>query len=116
METLRHIVIVVHLLGFAVLFGAWVSAWIRGTFKIDSVMTWGMVIAFASGLALAAPWGVDSLNYVKIAVKLGILLVIAALLGIGQSRQRKTGSLPPVMFWLIGILTVANAAIAVMWR
>jgi hypothetical protein len=45
-----------------------------------------------------------------------ILIVIGALLGIGRGRQRKSGKVPPAIFWSIGVLTLANAAIAVLWR
>lgn len=118
METLRLIVLLVHIVGFAVLFGAWVVETV-GARRITRVMHWGLGTAAVAGLALAAPWGTDgSMNYTKIAVKLVVLLVIGALLGIGQARQRKSeGGVPPAaIFWLIGILTLANAAIAVLWR
>ena len=116
MEILRHAVLLVHLTGFAVLFGAWVVE-AFGQRRFTRLMTWGMVLAAVAGLALAAPWGISyELNYTKIAVKLVVLLAIGALLGIGTARQRKAGAVPPVMFWLVGILTLANAAIAVLWR
>ena len=85
MEILRHAVVLVHLTGFAILFGAWVVEAI-GQRRITRVMTWGMVIAAVAGLALAAPWGIEySLNYTKLGVKLVILLIIGALLGIGTA-------------------------------
>lgn len=116
MEILRHAVVLVHLVGFAVLFGAWVVEAV-GQRRITLLMTWGMVIAAVAGLALAAPWGIDHpLNYTKLGVKLVVLLAIGALLGIGTGRQRKTGAVAPALFWLVGILTLANAAIAVLWR
>lgn len=49
-------------------------------------------------------------------MKLGILVVIGALLGIGSARQRKTDAAPPALFWLIGLLTLLNAGLAVIWR
>lgn len=116
MEILRHAVVLVHLTGFAVLFGAWVVEAV-GRRRITRLMTWGMVIAAVAGLALAAPWGISyDLNYVKLGVKLVILLIIGALLGIGSARQRKGAPVAPVLFWLIGILTFTNAALAVLWR
>lgn len=117
METLRHIVLFVHLIGFAVLFGAWaVEAYTR-RFGITPLQHIGVTIAAIAGLALAAPWGTShDLNYAKIGTKLIILLIIGAFLGIGQARQRKTGSVPPLLFWGIGVLTAVNAAIAVIWR
>ncbi len=117
MDTLRDVVVIIHLVGFAVLFGAWVVEAV-GARRITRVMHWGLGIAAVAGLALAAPWGIEgSLNYPKIAVKLVVLLVIGALLGIGQARQRKSdgGTPPAAIFWLIGILTLGNAAVAVLW-
>ncbi|MEO2135520.1 Fe-S protein [Microbacterium sp.] len=116
MEILRHVVVLVHLTGFAILFGAWVVEAV-GQRRVTRLMTWGMLIAAVAGLALAAPWGIDyPLNYTKLGVKLVVLLAIGALLGIGTARQRKTGAVPPVMFWLVGTLTILNAALAVLWR
>ncbi|KIC58465.1 hypothetical protein [Microbacterium hominis] len=116
MEILRHVVVLVHLTGFAILFGAWVVEAV-GQRRVTRLMTWGMLIAAVAGLSLAAPWGIDyPLNYTKLGVKLVVLLAIGALLGIGTARQRKTGAVPPVMFWLVGILTILNAALAVLWR
>ncbi|MCT9002734.1 Fe-S protein [Microbacterium memoriense] len=116
MEILRHAVVLVHLVGFAVLFGAWVVEAI-GQRRFTRIMSWGMVIAAVAGIALAAPWGISyELNYVKLGTKLVILLVIGALLGIGTARQRKNGSVAPALFWSVGILTFVNAALAVLWR
>lgn len=119
MEILRHVVLLVHLVGFAILFGAWVVEAVSKRRGVTRLMDWGLAIAAVAGLALAAPWGVPEgveFNYVKIGVKLVVLIVIGALLGIGAGRQRKSGSVPPVIFWSIGVLTLANAAIAVLWR
>ncbi|MFJ4224478.1 Fe-S protein [Microbacterium sp. NPDC089695] len=117
METLRHIVLFVHLIGFAVLFGAWAVQAFGGKREFTRLMSIGMTIAAVAGLALAAPWGISyELNYVKIGVKLVLLLVIGALLGIGTARQKRGTGVPAAMFWLVGILTAANAAIAAIWR
>lgn len=117
METLRHIVLFVHLIGFAVLFGAWAVQAFGGKRQFTRLMSMGLAIAAVAGLALAAPWGISyELNYVKIGVKLVLLLVIGALLGIGTARQKRGAAVPPAMFWLVGILTAANAAIATIWR
>ncbi|WP_404431671.1 Fe-S protein [Microbacterium lacus] len=117
MEILRHVVVLVHLVGFAVLFGAWVVEAVSKRRQVTPLMNWGLAIAAVAGLALAAPWGISyELNYVKIGVKLVILLIIGALLGIGAGRQRKDGAVPSAIFWSIGILTLLNAALAVLWR
>ncbi|WP_395243797.1 Fe-S protein [Agromyces sp. MMS24-K17] len=117
METLRHIVVFIHLIGFAVLFGAWVVEAVNRRYQVTRLMNWGLLIAGVAGLALAAPWGIEyDLNYAKIGTKLVILIAIGALLGIGAGRQRKHGKVPPAIFWSIGVLTALNAAIAVIWR
>lgn len=117
METLRLIVVLVHLIGFAVLFGSWAAQAFGGARKITRIMDYGLLIAGVAGLALAAPWGIDGpLNYVKIGTKLVVLLVIGAMLGIGSARQKRGATVPSAVFWLIGILAVTNAAIALLWR
>ena len=118
METLRHIVLFVHLIGFAVLFGAWAVQAFGGRREIVKLMHIGVTIAAVAGLALAAPWGLPEgveMNYAKIGTKLVVLLIIGALLGIGQARQRKNGQVPSALFWGIGVLTLVNTGIAVIW-
>lgn len=118
METLRHIVLFVHLVGFAVLFGAWAVQAFGGKREVVRLMHIGFTIAAVAGLALAAPWGLPDgveLNYAKIGTKLVVLLIIGAFLGIGQARQRKSGQVPSALFWGIGLLTLVNAGIAVIW-
>ncbi|MBT9606870.1 Fe-S protein [Microbacterium sp.] len=117
MEILRHVVVLVHLVGFAVLFGAWVVDAVSRRARITPLMNYGLLISLLSGLILAAPWGMTyEPNYVKIGVKLVVLIVIGALLGIGSARQKRTGAVPPILFWLVGPLTLLNAALAVLWR
>lgn len=115
METLRLVVVFVHLIGFAVLFGSW-AAQAFGDRRFTKVMSYGLALAAVAGLALAAPWGTDHLNYAKIDVKLVVLLIIGALLGIGSARQKRGEAVPAGMFWAVGVLTLANAGIAVLWN
>lgn len=117
MEILRSVVVLVHLVGFALLFGAWVVEVVGRRVRVTPLMSYALVISLVTGLALSAPWGLDhDLNYAKIGIKLVVLIVIGALLGMGSARQKRTGTLSAAIFWPIGILTLLNAALAVVWH
>ncbi|MDN3311084.1 Fe-S protein [Microbacterium oryzae] len=116
METLRDIVLVIHLVGFATLFGSWLVEVVNRRTQVTRLMHWGLAISLIAGLALSAPWGTDAdFNYMKIGIKLVILVIIGALLGILGARQKRGAQIAPALFWAVGILTLANAAIAVIW-
>jgi hypothetical protein len=114
MELLRNVVVLLHIAGFAVTFGAWAAEAAAKRFRTTRIMDYGILISLLTGLALAAPWhaGIE-LNYPKIAVKLVILVVLGGLLGMGNARQRRAGD--PVPRPLFGVLSFVAAAIAVLW-
>lgn len=117
MDTLRAIVVLVHITGFAITFGSWFAEVASRRRRATRVMDIGLWISLASGLVLAAPWpaGIE-LDYLKLGVKFAILAVLGAILGIGISRQRKAGERAPAgIFWAIGGLSLANATIAMIW-
>ena len=80
-------------------------------------MNYGLLLSFLTGLALSAPWPADvELNYPKIGVKLVIIVILGALLGIGSARQRRSGE--PVarpIFITVGVLLLTAAGIGVLW-
>jgi hypothetical protein len=117
MDLLRNVVVLLHIIGFAVTFGAWVSAAVSRQFRLTRVMDYGLLLSLITGLALAAPWPPDVvLNYPKIGVKLVLLVILGALLGIGSARQKRTGeAVPRGLFVAVGVLSVTAAGIAVLW-
>ncbi|MDY6809697.1 MAG: Fe-S protein [Actinomycetota bacterium] len=117
MDLLRNVVVFLHIVGFAITFGAWTAEAAARRFGFTRLMEYGLLLSLVTGLALAAPWpaGIE-LNYAKIGVKLAILLVLGAVLGMGSARQRRTGQpVPRAMFLAAGLLSLAAAAIAVLW-
>ncbi|ATD69468.1 MULTISPECIES: hypothetical protein [Gordonia] len=117
MDVLRNVVILLHIVGFAVTFGTWVSQAVTREFRFTRVMDYGVLLSFITGLALAAPWpaGID-LNYPKIGIKLVILVALGAILGIGSARQKRTGEpVPRALFWTVGALSLLAAGLAVIW-
>ena len=81
----------------------------------------GLGAAIGSGLLLAIPFPDDvELNHAKLAVKLGIAVVIAALFGVYTVATRRRaaseqGTGNRTQFAAIGLLAFANAAVAAIW-
>jgi predicted membrane-bound spermidine synthase len=117
MALLRNVVVLLHIVGFAVTFGAWAAEAVARRFRTTRLMDYGLLLSLLTGLALAVPWPAGKeLNYSKIGVKLVILVVIGGLLGMGNARQRRTGeAVPRPVFILIGALSLTAAAVAVLW-
>jgi hypothetical protein len=116
-EVLRLALRYLHLLGFALLFGAYVTQYVSGRYRINPVMRTGLGAMFVTGLLLAIPFpsGVD-LDYAKLGVKLGIAVLIGATFGIGVTRERAGGEVPRPLFLTTGALILAEVAVAVFWR
>jgi hypothetical protein len=117
MELLRNVVVLLHIVGFAVTFGAWVAEAASRRFRTSRVMDYGLLLSLLTGLALAAPWPAGiALNYPKIGIKLVLLVAIGGLLGMSNARQRRTGE-PAArpLFVLVGVLSFGAAGIAVLW-
>lgn len=117
METLRALVVLVHITGFAITFGAWFTELAKKRRRATRAMDIGLWVSLATGLILAAPWpeGIE-LNYLKLGLKFLILAVLGATLGAGMHKQEKTGERAPTgIFWAVGGLCFTNAAIAILW-
>ena len=116
MDVLRHVIVFLHIVGFAVTFGALTAEAASRRFQLTPVMDYGVVLSLLTGLALAAPWPAGVvLNYPKIEVKLALLIALGAVLGIGRARQRRSGIAPRPLFYAAGTLALTAAGIAVIW-
>ena len=113
MDVVRDVLLFLHLVGFASLFGG-ALVQVRDDVKVvNSAMLYGALLQVLSGVFLV---GVikgedDPLDETKIAVKFAVALVIAVLCWV---NRRKVG-IPAGLFNAILVLTLANVAIAVFW-
>lgn len=113
MDLVRNLLLFIHLLGLASLFGGAVVQ-IRDDVKVvNAAMLYGALIQVLSGLLLV---GViegqdETLDQVKVSVKLAVALIIAVLCWV---NRRKEG-IPGGLFALLVLLTVGNVGVAVFW-
>ncbi|ABL83105.1 MULTISPECIES: hypothetical protein [unclassified Nocardioides] len=113
MEFLRHVLLVVHMLGFAALVGGLLVQARSPEKTVNSLMRDGAGTAFVAGLLLVGVIEADggTLDNAKIAVKGVIGLVILVLVMANLRKERIANGL-----WaLLLILTVANICVAVFW-
>ncbi|HEX5994517.1 MAG TPA: hypothetical protein VFY84_05185 [Jiangellales bacterium] len=118
MDFLYNLVVVLHFLGLASLIGGWlVQMRARAQRYVNPAMLHGVLTLLLTGVILVGlAEGVESLDRdvdtAKIAVKLGVALVVAVLAWFNRRRQ----VIPDGLFFVIGGLAIANVVIAVFWR
>lgn len=117
MDVLRSVIVLLHIIGFAATFGSLAAQAASRKFRFTRLMDYGLLLSLLTGLVLAAPWpaGVH-LDYAKIGVKFGILVILGGVLGMGSARQRRTGeAVPRGLFWAAATLSLSAAGVAVIW-
>ena len=113
METLRLVLLFVHILGFGALLGGLIVQLGPGEKKVNAAMRDGAGTAFLAGLALVGVLeaGDGDVNHAKIAAKATVGLVILVLAMANTRKQH----IPDGLFYGIFVLTVLNIGIAVFW-
>ena len=113
MDTLRLVLLFLHILGFAALIGGLIVQLGVADKVVNSAMRDGAGTAFVAGLALVGVLeaGDGEVNHAKVGVKLVIGLVILALV---MANLRKP-KIPDGLFYGILALSVINVAVAVFW-
>lgn len=115
MELVRHALLYIHLLGFAMLFGGWLTAFLSDRLKINPVMLWGSVVQLITGIALSAPFPKDyEPNYPKIGVKLVLAVLIAVMVWIPHLKKRESSA--KGHFIGVGTMIAVTAGVAVFWQ
>jgi hypothetical protein len=112
METLRLVLLFVHILGFAALLGGLLVQLRTPEKVVNSAMRDGAGTAFVAGLLLVGVLeNLGSPDHAKIGVKFAIGLVILVLVMANLRKPR----IPQGLYYGLLALTVANIAIAVFW-
>jgi len=113
MDTLRLILLIIHILGFAALIGGLLAQAGDEEKKVTGVMRDGVGTAFLAGLALVGVLEADGgdVNHAKIGVKFAIGLVLLVLV---MANMRKA-SIPKGLWAGLLVLAVAEVCIAVLW-
>ncbi|GAA2098131.1 hypothetical protein GCM10009841_10950 [Microlunatus panaciterrae] len=114
MEIVQQILVLVHLVGFASLFGGFLVQMRTAHPEVNPAMLHGALTQLASGLVLVVllEVGDEPVNHVKIGIKLLVTLAITVLV----VKNRKFESIPRGLWALLGALTLLNAALAVLWK
>ncbi|WP_139978080.1 hypothetical protein [Nocardioides litoris] len=113
METVRLVLLVVHILGFSALIGGLLAQAGPGEKRVNAAMRDGVGTAFVAGLLLVGVLeGLDeSINYAKIAVKTVVGLVLLVLVMANVRKER----IPQGLWAGMLALAVLNVCVAVLW-
>jgi hypothetical protein len=109
----QQLLLLLHLVGFAALFGGYLVQLRLAEPEINVAMLHGSWIAVASGAALYALdfMAGRPVDLIPLVIK-GVLSLFVLILVI---KNRKYASIPRGLGWLIGVLTLAVAAVSVLW-
>ncbi|GAA4811910.1 hypothetical protein ACFQ0K_04355 [Nocardioides caeni] len=113
MDTLRLILLIIHILGFSALIGGLLAQAGPGEKKVTGVMRDGVGTAFLAGLLLVGvlEGGDGDVNHAKVGVKLLLGLVLLVLVMANMRRERIPNGL-----WIgMVALAVLQVVIAVAW-
>ncbi|MEU0284677.1 hypothetical protein ACIHBQ_26955 [Streptomyces sp. NPDC052492] len=116
MDVLIHLFVGLHIIGIASLLGGFLTqmkAMGAGTARFVPAMLHGALTMLVTGVVLvglnqAQDHSVDNM---KIGVKLAVLIVILGLVYVKRDEEKVDKG----VFGLVGLLTVANIFIAVLW-
>ena len=113
MEILRLVLLFLHVLGFAALFGGLVVQARNSEKSVNAAMRDGVGTAFLAGLLLVGVLesGDDPVNHAKIGVKFAIGLVLLVLV---MANSRKP-TIPQGLWAGLVLLSIANIAVAIFW-
>ncbi|MFD4629919.1 hypothetical protein ACFVYR_34530 [Streptomyces sp. NPDC058284] len=116
MDLLIHLFVGLHIIGIASLLGGFLTQMKQmgqGVARFNFAMLHGALVMLLTGVVLVGLNQADDnpVNNVKIGIKLGLLIVILALVYVKRDEEKVDKS----VFGAVGLLTIANIFIAVLW-
>ena len=116
MDVLIHLFVGLHIIGIASLLGGFLTqlrAMGAGTARFSPAMLHGALTMLVTGVILVGLNQADDqpVDNIKIGVKLALLIVILGLVYVKRDDEKVDKGL----FGLVGLLTMANIFIAVLW-
>ena len=117
MDVVYQILAVVHFLGLAGLIGGWlVQLQAVGERYVSAAMRDGVLTQLVTGIVLVGlAEGIGSLDRTVDRVKIGVKLLITVVVTILCWANRRREYIPNGLYFLIGLLSIANVVIAVFW-
>lgn len=113
MQVVRLTLLLLHLLGFSVLVGGLIGQARQETKRVTGLVRGGAGLAVVTGIALVGVIEADggTVDTAKIAVKLGISVVILVLALAGRRREQiSTG-----LWVMLLMLSIIDVSVAVFW-
>jgi len=117
LETVRLVLLAVHVLGLAAIVGTFfVQMRAKDNFATGVVLA-GAITQVVTGIALVGVREAGDLgvNHIKIAVKLGIAVIVLVAAIVAHVQRRRGGNVRPA-FHTAGGLAVVNVLVAVLWQ
>jgi hypothetical protein len=114
MSWAQQILVLGHLVGFAALLGGVLAQTRQAQPEVTGTMLWGGWAELVTGLALVvlALVAGDALDWGQVALKLAITSFLVLLL----VRNRRFLSIPRGLWALVGVLTLLNTGLSVLWH
>lgn len=114
MEIVGQVLVLAHLIGFAALFGGVLVQSRELHPEVNRAMLWGAWIELATGAALVARqvWADQQLHWAPLAIKLAVTVFVVLVV----AKNRKFETIPRGLWVIIGLGTLSNAGLAVLWQ
>jgi hypothetical protein len=114
MQVTHQLLVLAHLIGFAALLGGVLAQTRQTEREVTGPMLWGGWAELVTGVALVvlALVAGGSVAWVPVSVKLVTTLFLVLVL----ARNRRFLSIPRGLWALIGVLTLVDAGLSVLWQ